>query len=47
VIAFQISFPGRVRIHDEECDAIARALHHEAKEVSLLPAVSKIALVTT
>jgi hypothetical protein len=23
-------FPRRVRIHDEECDAVARALHHEA-----------------
>jgi hypothetical protein len=25
------SFLRRVRIHDEECGAVARALHHEAK----------------
>ena len=32
------SFPYRVRIHDKECGAVARALHHEAR-AWLLPAV--------
>jgi len=32
------SFPRRVRIHSGECGAVARALHHEAKSLSL-PAV--------
>ena len=39
------SFPCRVRIHDEEGGAVARALHHEAK-ISL-PAVSRNVLLTT
>ena len=28
-------FPCRVRIHGGECDAVARALHHEAQKVAL------------
>jgi len=28
-------FPRRVRIHGGECDAVARALHHEAQKVAL------------
>ena len=39
-------FPHRVRIHDEECGAVARALHHEAESFSL-PAVLKNVLGTT
>jgi hypothetical protein len=39
-------FLHRVRIHGEECDAVARALHHEAKEISL-PAVFGIVPSTT
>ena len=31
-------FPLRVRIHGEECGAVARALHHEAGR-NFLPAV--------
>ena len=27
----RFKFPRRVRIHGGECDAVARALHHEAK----------------
>jgi hypothetical protein len=38
-------FLRRVRIHDGECGAVARALHHEAK-ISL-PAVSENVLLTT
>lgn len=38
-------FPLRVRIHEGECGAIARALHHEAKFAS--PAVLEIVSGTT
>ena len=41
----QIKFPHRVRIHVEECGAVARALHHKAKFAS--PAVLEIVLSTT
>jgi hypothetical protein len=41
----RISFLRRVRIHDGECGAVARALHHEAKLAS--PAVSKNVFGTT
>jgi len=30
-------FLRRVRIHGGECDAVARALHHEAEEVLCRP----------
>jgi hypothetical protein len=39
-------FPRRVRIHGGECGAVARALHHEAKSLSL-PAVKKNVFFTT
>jgi len=39
-------FPRRVRIHGGECGAVARALHHEAKSLSL-PAVKKNVFLTT
>jgi len=39
-------FPRRVRIHGGECGAVARALHHEAKSISL-PAVEKNVFFTT
>ena len=39
-------FPHRVRIHDGECGAVARALHHKAK-IDSLPAVTKNVFVTT
>ena len=38
-------FPHRVRIHGGECGAVARALHHEAR--NSLPAVTKNVFVTT
>ena len=41
-------FPRRVRIHGGECGAVARALHHKAKRISLpfvggnvLPAINE------
>jgi len=39
-------FPYLVRIQDEECGAVARALHHEAKGFPL-PAVLENVLSTT
>ena len=39
-------FPRRVRIHGGECGAVARALHHEAKSLSL-PAVKEKVFFTT
>jgi hypothetical protein len=43
---FRISFPRRVRIHGGECGAVARALHHEVKSLSL-PAVKENVFFTT
>ncbi len=45
MIISQLKFPQCVRIHVEECGAVARALHHEAKFAS--PAVREIASCTT
>ena len=42
----RFKFPRRVRIHGGECGAVARALHHEAKSLSL-PAVGKKVFSTT
>jgi len=42
----RFKFPRRVRIHGGECGAVARALHHEAKNSSL-PAVSENVSFTT
>jgi len=42
----RFKFPRRVRIHGGECGAVARALHHEAKILSL-PAVEKNVFFTT
>jgi len=42
----KFKFLRRVRIHGGECGAVARALHHEAKIVSL-PAVKKNVFSTT
>ena len=42
----QFKFLRRVRIHGGECGAVARALHHEAGNLSL-PAVEKIVFFTT
>jgi len=42
----RIKFLRRVRIHGGECGAVARALHHEAKSLSL-PAVEKNVFITT
>ncbi len=42
----RIKFPRRVRIHGGECGAVARALHHEAKRLSL-PAVKEKVFFTT
>ena len=42
----RFKFPRRVRIHGGECDAVARALHHEAKSLSL-PAVKEKVFFTT
>jgi len=39
------SFLRRVRIHDEESGAVARALHHEARK--FLPAVMENVSITT
>jgi len=42
----RFKFPRRVRIHGGECGAVARALHHEAKSLSL-PAVKEKVFFTT
>jgi len=42
----KFSFLRRVRIHDGECGAVARALHHEAKNKSLPAASGKVSLAT-
>ena len=42
----RMKFPRRVRIHGGECGAVARALHHEAKSLSL-PAVKENVFFTT
>lgn len=42
----EFKFLHRVRIHGEECDALARASHHEARSFSS-PAVRKIVFFTT
>ena len=42
----RLSFLRRVRIHDGECGAVARALHHEAK-INSSPAVRKNVFFTT
>ena len=42
----QFSFLRRVRIHDGECGAVARALHHEV-EIFSLPAVYENVSYTT
>ena len=42
----RFKFPRRVRIHGGECGAVARALHHEAKNSSL-PAVKENVFFTT
>jgi len=42
----RFKFPRRVRIHGGECGAVARALHHEAKILSL-PAVEENVFFTT
>jgi hypothetical protein len=42
----RFKFPRRVRIHGGECGAVARALHHEAKNFSL-PAVKEKVFFTT
>ena len=44
--SFRISFLRRVRIHDGECGAVARALHHEVGIFSL-PAVCENVSCTT
>jgi len=42
----RFKFPRRVRIHGGECGAVARALHHEVKSLSL-PAVKENVFFTT
>jgi hypothetical protein len=42
----QLKFLRRVRIHDGECGAVARALHHEAKAISLPAALEKVSKAT-
>ncbi len=42
----QLKFLRRVRIHDGECGAVARALHHEAKAISLPAALEKVSMAT-
>jgi len=39
-------FLRRVRIHDGECGAVARALHHEVKIQSLPAAIEKVSMAT-
>jgi len=46
VFSSNTRFLRRVRKHDEECGAVARALHHEAREF-LLPAVREKVFFTT
>jgi hypothetical protein len=43
----QLKFLRRVRIHGGECGAVARALHHEVKSLSLYQADSGKALGST
>jgi hypothetical protein len=45
MISSNFRFLRRVRIHDEECGAVARALHHEAR--NFLPAVVENVSMTT
>jgi hypothetical protein len=42
----RFSFLRRVRIHDGECGAVARALHHKAKVISLPAALEKVSTAT-
>ena len=42
----QLKFLRRVRIHDGECGAVARALHHEVKIQSLPAAIEKVSKAT-
>jgi len=42
----QLKFLRRVRIHDGECGAVARALHHEARFSTLPAAIGKVSLAT-
>jgi len=42
----QFKFLRRVRIHDGECGAVARALHHEVKIQSLPAAIEKVSMAT-
>ena len=39
-------FPYRVRIHDKECGAVARALHHETKTRSLSAVFENVSITT-
>lgn len=41
------SFLRHVRIHGEECGAVARALHHETKTLRSLSAANENVLVAT
>jgi trimeric autotransporter adhesin len=43
----QIKFLRRVRIHGGECGAVARALHHEAKTLSLPAVIGNVSITTT
>ena len=42
----QFKFLRRVRIHDGDCGAVARALHHEVKIQSLPAAIEKVSMAT-
>jgi hypothetical protein len=42
----QIKFLRRVRIHDGECGAVARALHHEARTLSLPAVIGNVSIAT-
>jgi hypothetical protein len=42
----QVKFLHSVRIHDGECGAVARALHHEAKITSLLAVPGNVSSTT-
>jgi hypothetical protein len=42
----QFKFLRRVRIHDGECGAVARALHHEAEGQTLPAAMEKVSMAT-
>jgi hypothetical protein len=46
MIPSQYKFLRRVRIHDGECGAVARALHHQVKKNSLPAAVEKVSTAT-